>query len=349
MLDTVATQIPFKSTQYGADGEPLFPEESEIDREIYEWQRTSPFYVAPREDVKHKHIVDELIKERAPKLSASPFWPLFRVIVYKILSYHKGIDLVNVAGRMNATDAFAHASEKMGVRLESTGTEHIPAKGGCILVINHPTGIADGLAAHDLVLRTRPDPIVFVNGDAIRLNPMLREKLIPVEWHEDKKTRAKSRETVRASSKAFAEGRAVILFPSGRLAYMDENKELRERPWMSSAAVLAKKYKVPIIPVHLRSRNSKLFYFLWKVNEELRDMTVFHEWFNKQGDPYTFTVQAPIQPGELLPDNDEATTELREYVEHGILKGLTFQAWREIHQPQVDQPYIAEKPVSKSA
>ena len=331
MLDIVATEtlIKSKSTLCGADGKPLYPNESEIDRIIYDWQTKSPFYVAPGDDEKHPHIVDELIRERAPKLSASPFWPLLRVVLYKVLSYHKGIDLVNVAGRMNATDAFAYASEKMGVRLESRGTEHIPKKGGCILVINHPTGIADGLAAHDLVLRTRPDPIVFVNGDAIRLNPMLTEKLIPVEWHEDKKTRAKSRETLKASGKAFEEGRAVILFPSGRLAYLNENKELRERPWMSSAAVLAKKYNVPVIPVHLRSRNSTLFYFLWKFNEELRDMTVFHEWFNKQGNPYSFTVQAPISPDELLDDNDEATTELREYVEDGILKDLTFQQWRD--------------------
>ena len=329
MLDTIATQGTFSEAFLGADGKPLYPELSDVDRQIHEWQSNSPFYVAPPEGEKGKHIVDALIEERTPKLSKSRFWPLFRGGVYKVLGYRKGIDLVNVAGRMSATDAFAHASEKMGVRLESTGTEHIPKDGACILVINHPTGIADGLAAHDLVLRTRPDPIVFVNGDAIRLNPMLIEKLIPVEWHDDKKTRAKSRETLKASNKAFSEGRAVILFPSGRLAYMDKNKELRERPWMPSVAVLAKKYNVPVVPVHLRSRNSWLFYLLWKLNEELRDMTVFHEWFNKQGKSYSFTVQAPIRPQELLEDNDQAASELREYVEDGIEKGLTFQAWRE--------------------
>ena len=312
----------------GADGKPLYPDQSEVDREISEWQNNSPFYVPPPDSEKHRHIVDALIKERAPKLSTSFFWPVIRFALY-LIGYNKGINLVNTAGRMNATDAFAHASRKMGVELKATGKQHIPKEGGCILVLNHPTGIADGLAAHDLVLQIRPDPIVFVNGDAIRLNPMLREKLIPVEWQDDKKNRAKSRETLKASNKAFADGRAVILFPSGRLAYPDENKELRERPWMSSVAVLAKKYNVCVVPVHLRSRNSWLFYLLWKFNEELRDMTVFHEWFNKQGKTFAFTVQAPIQPDELLEDNDEAANELREYVEDGIEKGLTFKAWRE--------------------
>jgi len=328
-LDNIATPPPVNRALLGADGKPLFPEQSQADREIYDWQLNSPFYVAPPDNEKHKHIVDALIEERAPKLSSSRLWPALRVVLYKLLGYHKGINLVNTAGRMSATDAFAHASEKMGVQLQATGMEHIPREGGFILVLNHPTGIADGLAAHDLVLQIRPDPIVFVNGDAIRLNPRLTEKLIPVEWHDDKKTRAKSRETLRASNKAFADGRCVILFPSGRLAYRDEHKELRERPWMSSVAVLAKKYNVAVVPVHLRCRNSWLFYLLWKINEELRDMTVFHEWFNKRGKTFSFTVQAPVQPGELLEDNDEAAAELREYVELGIKQGLSFGAWRE--------------------
>lgn len=336
MLDIVHTEAPVKKDLlYGADTEPLYPEDSEADRIIHKWQSESAFYVPPRENEKHKHIVDALITERAPKLYGSFLWPMLRGVLYRIFSYQKGIDLVNIAGRMSATDAFAHASEKMGVRLESSGTEHIPKEGGCILVINHPTGIADGLAAHNLVLKTRPDPIVFVNADAIRLNPRMTEKLIPVEWREEKKTRSKSRETLIASAKAFNEERAVILFPSGRLARMDENKQLRERPWMSSVAVLAKKYNVPLIPVHLRSRNSRIFYMLWKFNEELRDITVFHEWFNKQGKPYTFTVQEPISPDELLNDNDEATTELREYIEYGVERGLTFKAWREAGSPSL--------------
>ena len=63
-------------------------------------------------------------------------------------------------------------------------------------------------------------------------------------------------------------------------------------------------------------------------------MTVFHEWFNKQGKTYSFTVQAPIRPDELREDNDEAATELREYVEDGIEQGLTFQTWRDARPRQ---------------
>ena len=314
----------------GPDARPLYPELSAIDADIHEWQSKSAFYVAPSQDEEHKHIVDMLIEERAPKLSTSRSWPYLRRVLYRMLGYQIGVDLVDTAGRMSATDAFAHASEKMGVQLEATGTRHIPKTGGFILALNHPTGVADGLAAHDLLLQIRPDPIVFVNGDAIRLNPLLREKLIPVEWHEDKKTRAKSRETVRATKKAFTDGRAIILFPSGRLAYMDRHNKLCERPWMASVAVLAKKYNVAVVPAHLSAKNSWLFYFLAKINLELRDMTIFREWFNKQGKTFTFSIQTPIHPEELLEDNDDAAAELQEYIEDGVTRSLNFRAWRNL-------------------
>ena len=331
-MDDIVLKPPNAPALMGADARPLYPELSDADSEIYQWQHTSAFYVDPARDHSgdgiHRHIVDVLIEERAPRLSASRFWPLLRGALYKVLGYKLGVNLVDTAGRMSATDAFAHASEKMGVNLHATGIEHVPESGGFIMALNHPTGIADGLAAHDLLLQVRPDPIVFVNGDAIRQNPRLTEKLIPVEWHEDKKTRAKSRETLRATKKAFAEGRAVILFPSGRLAYKDKNKTLRERPWMASVAVLARKYNVPLVPAHLSARNSWLFYLLWKTSEELRDMTVFREWFNKRGKTFAFTIQSPIDPGDLLDDNDEAADELRAYVEEGVTNGQSFSEWR---------------------
>jgi len=89
MLDSIVTQPPATPTPLGADGKPLYPELSEVDRQIHEWQSNSPFYVAPPNDGRGKHIVDALIEERTPKLSSSRFWPLFRGGVYKVLGYRK--------------------------------------------------------------------------------------------------------------------------------------------------------------------------------------------------------------------------------------------------------------------
>lgn len=301
---------------------------SEEDHLIAEWEASSPYYVPPSEDEKHQHIVDILIKERAQKLSKSRLWPLYRLALNKLLGYKAAVRLVDTAGRWKADKAFSFASETLQMKLDVTGLEHIPKEGRFILAVNHPTGIADGLAMHDAIQDIRPDTIVFVNGDAIRLNPLLEDKLIPVEWRQDKKSRAKSRVTLVASNKAFAEERAVILFPSGRLAFMDDNKRLQEQMWQSTVSALSKKYNCPVVPAHITSRNSWLYYFFWNVNEELRDMTLFHELFNKRGQTFRIRIFPEIKPAQLREDNDQAAAELRAYVTQGILKEQTFEEWK---------------------
>ncbi|NNU15862.1 acyltransferase [Parvularcula sp. ZS-1/3] len=326
------TPIEIDHTMLGSDAKPLSPEGSEADREIYEWQSTSPYYVRPPTDTghltRHQHIVDQLIRERAIKLSQSTFWPLYRLTLNGVLDYGKAKRMVDEAGRMDAKEAFGYASRMIQMKLEVDGIENIPKDGPCIIACNHPTGIADGLALHDVITEVRPDPIVFVNADAIRLNPRLTDKLIPVEWRDDKKSRAKSRETLKATKKAFDQGRSIILFPSGRLAYMNDDKELIERPWMSTVANLPKRYKCPVIPVNLKSRNSWLYYWFNNIDEELRNMTLFHELMNKKGQTFDFKIGKPIQPEELLDDDQEAADELQKYVCEGVREGLSLEEWR---------------------
>ena len=318
----------------GADGLPLDPSDP-ADAEIIAWQTGSPYYVEPPQERKHKHIVDVLIRERAIKLSRSRLWGLYRTALNKLLGYKRAKRMVDEAGRMNAHDAFAYASGMLGMRLDVTGMEHVPEDGAFILAVNHPTGIADGLAIHDALAPKRPDVIIFVNADAIRLNPRLTPKLIPVEWREDKKSRAKSRETLVATKKAFTEGRCVVIFPSGRLAYMDDDAPggptLVERPWMSTVANLARRYQVPVVPAHIKSRNSWLYYWFNNVDEELRNMTLFYELLNKKGQTFEVRIGEAIPVDALAGDDDEATEELQAYVTDeagGVRAGTSFSDWR---------------------
>ena len=318
--------LPF-GARVGADGKPLDASDP-ADAEIIAWQTRSPYYVTPPGDDSHTHIVDVLIKERAKRLSKSRFWPLYRVVLNGLLGYRGAKDMVDRAGRWDAERAFGYASSVLQMKLDVEGLEHVPEEGGFIIALNHPTGIADGLAVHDALVGKRPDVIIFVNADAIRLNPRLTTKLIPVEWRDDKKSRSKSKETLIASKKAFGEGRGVVIFPSGRLAYMNDAKVLVERPWMPTVATLAKRYKVPVIPANVRSRNSWLYYWFNNIDEELRNMTLFHELLNKKGKTFTIRIGAPIPPDALLDDDDEAAAELRAYVCEAVADGVSFADWR---------------------
>jgi putative hemolysin len=195
---------------------------------------------------------------------------------------------------MPGFQALEHLSSILDLEIKAEGADRIPASGGFIMVSNHPTGIADGIAVFDLLKERRPDMMFFANRDAVRVNPRFVEMIIPVEWREEYKSKLKARETLQLTNRAVKDGKATVLFPSGRIAYWADGK-LNERPWKTSAVGLARKYDLPILPVHMKARNSGLFYWLAKWSTELRDMTVFHELLNKRRKTFEFRI------GELIP------------------------------------------------
>ena len=261
------------------------------------------------------HIVDTLIAERGQKLVNSPHWPLIKPVLYKILRYREAVRMADQLGPLPGPAAMQYCSRLLSLDLQISGLDNIPRSGAVIVAANHPTGIADGVAVYDALRGVRPDIAIFTNRDAIRINPRLSDFLIPVEWREDLRDRTKMKETLRLTTRAFNEGRAVVIFPSGRIAFWAEGR-LNERPWQSSAVTLARRQGLPILPVNVGARNSWLFY--WFANSgfiELRDMTVFHELLNKRGK--TFRIRfGRLIPNEKIAEGEamDITQRLQEHV-----------------------------------
>jgi putative hemolysin len=263
------------------------------------------------------HIVDTLIAERGQKIVNNPLWPLMRPFLHIVLRYHKAIEFANDVANMPGFQSFEYLSNVLELDIRVANEERIPASGGFILVSNHPTGIADGVAVFALLKSRRPDMMFFANRDAIRVNPRFAEMIIPVEWREEHKTKLKTRETLQLTNRAIKEAKATVLFPSGRIAYW-ANGRLNERPWKTSAVGLARKYNLPILPVHMSARNSGLFYWFARWSTELRDMTIFHELLNKRGDRFEFQIGKLIQPEELDGDLNEVTKALEKLTVHDM-------------------------------
>lgn len=263
------------------------------------------------------HIVDTLIAERGEKIVHNPLWPVMRPFLYTLLRYAKAIEFANDIANMPGFQAFDYLSGILQLDINVRNGERIPAQGGFILVSNHPTGIADGVAVFDLLKNTRPDMMFFANRDAIRVNPRFAEIIIPVEWRDEHKSKLKARETLQLTTRAVQEQKATVLFPSGRIAYW-ANGRLNERPWKTSAVGLSRKYNLPILPVNMTARNSGLFYWFAKWSTELRDMTVFHELLNKKGDRFDFTVGNLIEPEQLSGDPVEVTAALERHTVHAL-------------------------------
>lgn len=263
------------------------------------------------------HIVDTLIAERGEKIVHNPLWPVMRPFLYTLLRYAKALEFANDIANMPGFQAFDYLSGILQLDINVRYGERIPGQGGFIMVSNHPTGIADGVAVFDLLKNTRPDMMFFANRDAIRVNPRFAEIIIPVEWREEHKTKLKARETLQLTTRAVQEQKATVLFPSGRIAYW-ANGRLNERPWKTSAVGLARKYNLPILPVNMSARNSGLFYWFAKWSTELRDMTVFYELLNKKGDRFDFTIGNLIEPERLSGDPVEVTAALERHTVHAL-------------------------------
>lgn len=258
------------------------------------------------------HIVDTLIAERGQRIVRSPMWPVIRPFLYTLLNYRKALEFADAVANVPGFQAFEHLSSLLSLDMRVDRPERIPDKGGFLLVSNHPTGIADGIAVFDLLKDRRPDMMFFANRDAIRVNPRFVEMVIPVEWREEHKSKLKARETLEVTNRAIGEGKATVLFPSGRIAYWADGR-LNERPWKTSAVGFARKYGLPILPVHISARNSGLFYWFAKWSTELRDMTVFHELLNKKGDLFDFRIGNLIAPEALDGDAVEVTKALERH------------------------------------
>lgn len=261
-----------------------------------------------------KHIVDVLIEERAPKLSSGPLWPVLRPLLYGVLNYDRAIAMANEIAPMGGREALDFVAELLSVKLDVAGAERIPASGSFLVLANHPTGITDGIALYDALKQARPDTLFYANSDAVRVCRRFDEALIPVEWVLAKRTRERTRLTLKMTDQAFAENRPLAIFPAGRLARV-RNGLLTDPEWMPTAASLARKYELPILPVHVAGPYAFWFHTFARFSAELRDITLFHELLNKQGKTYTLTFGPLIPPEHASGDAVSITRKLKHYVE----------------------------------
>ena len=266
------------------------------------------------------HIVDQLIAERCPSFVDHPSWIILKPILYKLLHYKRARKMADeIATLKTGRACFEYLHNQLGLDVRVSGSENIPADGRMIVVCNHPTGLADGPAIWSALSSVRSDLQIYANADACRVNPVFADIIIPVEWVLEKRTPGKARETLRRAGEAFKAEQCQVIFPSGRLAHMI-NGQLTDKEWFPTAVTLARKNKAPILPVHIEAKNSSFYYLVSKLSNELRDITLFYELLNKQGDRFNVTVGSVLSTSDLDSDPQKATKQLKHHVEHIVPK-----------------------------
>ena len=95
--------------------------------------------------------------------------------------------------------------------------------------------------------------LIVVNELLMNIRP-LKGIFIPIDvFGQDTKKPSLSR-----IIDALNDEKAVIIFPSGEVSRAGA-KGIRDRKWLSGFLRIAEKTSAPILPVHIRARNSILF------------------------------------------------------------------------------------------
>lgn len=174
-------------------------------------------------------------------------------------------------------------------QVSNRSMSNIPSEGRLIIVANHPIGTLDGLALIKLIRTVRPDVRVVANRILNQLEP-LASLFFPVDVLGDKASLKTSFKQIMA---ALHNEEAVIFFPAGEVSRITP-KGVRDGEWQNGFLRFARKTQCLILPIHIKAKNSALFYSLSTLYKPLGTLLLVQEMFNKKDLEIKFRVGAPI-------------------------------------------------------
>ena len=261
------------------------------------------------------HPIDEIIKERCPKLMSNKFlWSVIKPTIFKIFKYQTAKNITDDISNISGFECFTYLTNLLKFNLDIRNIELVPEHGPIILAGNHPTGLTDGIVMFEVMKDRRPDYTLYANVDMIKLSKGFEDIIIPVDWNDDNKNIGKSKEILKRTKETLNEGKCLLVFPSSRLSKRKGFK-LFERPWLNTIVKLSKKYNAPIIPFHMDGHNSLFYYFLDIFNEELKNISLFSELVNKEEFKYTISFGRQIDPLDVNGDINKETSRIQNHVE----------------------------------
>lgn len=147
--------------------------------------------------------------------------------------------------------------------------EVIPASGPCIVVCNHPTGLAETGVMLQAVYACRPDMKVIAN-ELLGKIASVQEVLLPVQVLPGKERRSHV-DALRLALKHLEEGGVLLVFPAGAISVYDPQiKDSWDKPWQSSFVWLAQKANCRIVPVYADFKAHPLFYRAARFSQTIR-------------------------------------------------------------------------------
>ncbi|MFT5822440.1 MAG: putative hemolysin [Crocinitomix sp.] len=205
--------------------------------------------------MKDKFIdIDQLIRDKNPRLYK--WMPRFLINYLKRTIRQKDSnEVIRDNEGANGFEFSLDVIKRLNIKVTVEGMENIPATGGAIFAVNHPLGGMDALAIIQEVYPLRKD-LKFVVNDLLLNLPNLKDLFTGVNKHG-----TNSKESLTALNELFASERAIFLFPAGLVSRRKKGK-VEDLEWKKTFITRSKKYKSPVIPVHIDGELTSFFYRL---------------------------------------------------------------------------------------
>ena len=158
---------------------------------------------------------------------------------------------------------------KIRFEIPDEDLKRLPKEGAYITVSNHPLGGVDGILLLKLMIEQRSDFKIIANFLLHKIEPLI-PYIMPVNPFENRKDVKSSLTGFKNALLHLKEGHPLGIFPAGEVSTYRDGKLLVDKPWEAAAMKLAKKAKVPIVPIYFHAKNSPLFYRLSKISDTLR-------------------------------------------------------------------------------
>ncbi len=221
-------------------------------------------------------------------------WLLMKILKISALNdiYDRNKHLSDVAFLNAILDEF-----KIEFEINPEELKRLPKEGPYITISNHPLGGIDGILLLKLMLERDPDFKIVANFLLERIEP-LRPYVMPVNPFENHKEAKSSMLGVKETLKHLSDGKPLGMFPAGEVSTYKDDKLLVDKPWEEGAIKLIKKANVPVVPIYFHAKNSRLFYFLSKINPTLRTAKLPSELLTQKDRVIKVRIGKPISVAE---------------------------------------------------
>ena len=184
----------------------------------------------------------------------------------------------------------------LGLRADCSREElsRVPAKGGLLVVANHPFGAAEGLLLIHQLLQVRSDVRVLANHLLNRI-PQMQDLLIPVDPFGGPSAASGNRLPMRRALRWLKSGGVLVVFPAGEVSHLQLSKKgVSDPPWSEDLGGLVRHSSAGVLPVWFGGSNGPLFQTAGLIHPRLRTALLPRQLLNKGRRPL------PMRIGKVL-------------------------------------------------